>query len=185
MASRRKPYGGVKRPDGSAHCRKHESGLQCRFARRSTHKTRTRKGGHAPLWTSDFFGRALSVCERGGHPYLSTQQRAVVDTGVLAGVKQSGLAVFRGVPYAAPPVGALRWKAPQQPAAWTGVRDASKYGLACPQDDAHKEAWAQVGAQGEDCLFLNVWKPDGARKATVMVFLHGGGFTYGAAGVPL
>jgi len=114
-----------------------------------------------------------------------TRPHVTIDTGALAGVQQPGVAVFRGIPYAAPPVGPLRWKATLPARPWTGVRDASAYGAACPQDDAHKEAWAQVGRKSEDCLSLNVWQPKGARNAAVMVFLHGGGFTYGAAGVPL
>jgi len=112
-----------------------------------------------------------------------------IDTGALVGVQEPGVAVFRGIPYAAPPVGPLRWKATAPPPPWSGVRDAAAFGAACPQDDAHKEAWALVGRKSEDCLTLNVWEPQdrrkGARKAAVMVFLHGGGFTYGGAGVPL
>ena len=111
--------------------------------------------------------------------------QASIDTGVVVGVSEPGLSVFKGIPYAAPPVGPLRWRAPQSAVHWTGVRDASVYGAACPQDGAHKEAWAQVGRQSEDCLFLNVWRPKAPGKYPVMVFLHGGGFTYGAAGVPL
>ena len=92
--------------------------------------------------------------------------QASIDTGVVAGVEEPGLSVFKGVPYAAPPVGPLRWKAPQPAAHWTGLRDASAYGAACPQDGAHKEAWAQVGKQSEDCLFLNVWRPKAAGRST-------------------
>ena len=111
--------------------------------------------------------------------------RAETDAGAVSGVVEKDLLVFRGIPYAAPPVGALRWKAPQPAPHWTGVRDARSFGAACPQGPEHKEAWAQVGPQSEDCLFLNVWRPKRAGKYPVMVFLHGGGFTYGAAGVPL
>ncbi|RYY42334.1 MAG: carboxylesterase/lipase family protein, partial [Sphingomonadales bacterium] len=64
-------------------------------------------------------------------------------------------------------------------------RDARSFGAACPQGSEHKEPWAQVGAMSEDCLFLNVWRPTRPGRYPVMVFLHGGGFTYGAAGVPL
>jgi para-nitrobenzyl esterase len=108
-----------------------------------------------------------------------------VDTGTLSGSAEGDLLVFRGIPYAAPPVGPLRWKAPQAPIAWTGTREARTFGAACPQGPEHKEPWAQVGKQSEDCLFLNIWRPKKAGKYPVMVFLHGGGFTYGAAGVPL
>lgn len=110
--------------------------------------------------------------------------KVVVDTGTLSGTADTDLQVFRGIPYAAPPVGPLRWKAPQPAAHWNGVRDAKRYGFACPQT-LRSDAWAQVGAQSEDCLFLNVWRPKRAGKYPVMVFLHGGAFTLGAAGVPL
>ena len=128
---------------------------------------------------------ALIAALAGSAAAAPTRPQVTVAGGVVAGVEEPGLAVFRGIPYAAAPVGALRWKATQPAAPWKGVRDASAYGAACPQDGAHKEAWAQVGRQSEDCLFLNVWRPKGAARAPVMVFLHGGGFTYGAAGVPL
>ena len=118
-------------------------------------------------------------------PALAQTPTARVDTGTVQGSAQGQLLVFKGIPYAAPPVGPLRWKAPQPALRWTGMRDARRFGAACPQGPEHKEAWAQVGPMSEDCLFLNVWRPARAGKYPVMVFLHGGGFTYGAAGVPL
>ncbi len=126
-------------------------------------------------------GLAINV----GPALAQAGTKVTIDTGELAGAAEADLAVFRGIPFAAPPVGPLRWKAPQVPAAWTGVRQARKFGAACPQDEAHKEPWAQVGSRSEDCLFLNVWRPQRAGKYPVMVFIHGGSFTYGAAGVPL
>ncbi len=111
--------------------------------------------------------------------------RVTLETGRIAGSVEAATVVFRGIPYAAPPVGPLRWKAPQPALSWTGERAARSFGAACPQGSEHKEAWAQVGAMSEDCLFLNVWRPAKPGKYPVMVFLHGGGFVYGAAGVPL
>lgn len=108
-----------------------------------------------------------------------------VDSGSVAGTAEGPLTVFRGIPYAAPPVGAMRWKPPQPAAHWSGIRDTRSFGAACPQGPEHNEPWAQVGPMSEDCLFLNVWRPTRAGRYPVMVFLHGGGFTYGAAGVPL
>lgn len=108
-----------------------------------------------------------------------------LESGAVAGATEGSLTIFKGIPYAAPPVGALRWKAPQPPLPWTGVREARSFGAACPQGSEHKEPWAQVGPMSEDCLFLNVWRPTKPGRYPVMVFLHGGGFTYGAAGVPL
>lgn len=116
------------------------------------------------------------------------QDRPVVtlDTGQVQGVIEGDVQAFRGIPYAAPPVGDLRWRAPAATPAWEGVKDASAYGAACPQPPGRTEPWAQVGPTNEDCLFLNVWRPDtDATDLPVMVFIHGGGFSLGAAGVPL
>lgn len=118
-------------------------------------------------------------------PARSESSPVTLDSGMIAGAVEGTLTIFKGIPYAAPPVGPLRWKAPQPALPWTGVREARAFGAACPQGPEHKEPWAQVGPMSEDCLFLNVRRPTRAGKYPVMVFLHGGGFTYGAAGVPL
>ncbi|MDP1027744.1 carboxylesterase family protein [Sphingomonas sp. KR1UV-12] len=118
-------------------------------------------------------------------PAAGQAPQVTIDTGALRGARSGETLVFKGIPYAAPPVGALRWRPPAMPAAWVGTRDASRFGAACPQGPEHKEPWAQVGPQSEDCLFLNVWRPARSGRYPVMVFIHGGGFTYGAAGVPL
>jgi hypothetical protein len=100
-----------------------------------------------------------------------------VDTGLVEGTVEDGLRVYRGIPYAAPPVGNLRWRPPQPPARWDGVRAAQEFGRACPQTNA---AISNLPAPSEDCLFVNVWTParDGERLP-VMVWIHGGGFTAG------
>ena len=113
------------------------------------------------------------------------QARVTIDTGALQGARAGDTLVFKGIPFAAPPVGPMRWRPPARAAAWHGVREATRYGAACPQGPEHHEPWAQVGEMSEDCLFLNVWRPALAGRYPVMVFIHGGGFTYGAAGVPL
>jgi para-nitrobenzyl esterase len=99
-----------------------------------------------------------------------------VESGLLAGVAQGNVLVFRGVPYAAPPVGALRWCPPQPPVAWKGERSAAAAGAACMQRDDE----ARLAAMSEDCLTLQVFAPKGAQKAPVMVWLHGGGNITGA-----
>ncbi len=118
-------------------------------------------------------------------PQVAERPQVTIDTGALAGTVEGDVIAFRGIPYAAPPVGPLRWRPPAPAAHWQGARDAGHYGAACPQPQDHHEAWARVGPTSEDCLFLNVWRPARAGTYPVMVFLHGGSFTYGAAGVPL
>jgi para-nitrobenzyl esterase len=102
-----------------------------------------------------------------------------VDTGALAGVKEQAVDVFKGIPYAAPPVGALRWQPPAPPAKWAGTRDASSFGAICQQPKRPDVAGA-VQQKSEDCLTLNVWTFDGAKKAPVMVWIHGGAFRFGS-----
>ncbi len=111
-----------------------------------------------------------------------TKPTVTIDTGILAGVKVGSVGVFKGIPYAAPPVGTLRWEPPAPPAAWTGTRDATAFGAICPQRPRAGSVLA-TGAdqrQSEDCLFLNVWTFDGAKKAPVMMWIHGGGFRFGS-----
>ncbi len=99
------------------------------------------------------------------------------DRGAVAGAPLAGgVTAFRGIPYAAAPVGELRWKPPLAAAAWQGVRSAVDFGPACLQvRSAPGSIYAQEPARmSEDCLFLNVWRPPGASDASVMVWLHGG-----------
>lgn len=108
-------------------------------------------------------------------------------TGTLQGVLEGPLARFKGIPYAAPPVGSLRWREPQAPQAWQGVRKADTFGNACPQPPAKIEGASGDGPQSEDCLYLNVWTPKlkADAKLPVMVWIHGGGFTIGEGNSPL
>jgi para-nitrobenzyl esterase len=96
--------------------------------------------------------------------------------GVGRGVAVPGGYAFRGLPYAAPPVGELRWRPPQPPEPWRGVRDASQYAPSCPQLPS---LFQPPGPQSEDCLYLNVSTSTLRRKADrpVLVWVHGGGFT--------
>ena len=135
----------------------------------------------------NFLASALMLCAAlapAASARVDERPRVTVDSGQLVGTQERGTVVYRGIPFAAAPVGPLRWKAPQLPQPWQGARDASKFGAACPQPE-WVGAWAQVGRKDEDCLFLNVWRPQRAGKYPVMVFIHGGAFSLGAAGVPL
>lgn len=114
---------------------------------------------------------------------------AGLDSGQILGAATGDIAVFRGIPYAAPPVGALRWSPPKRPAAWPGVREATAFGPACPQagaegvTDIHRYGGAPEPTS-EDCLTLNVWAPAHAGHAAVMVWIHGGSGRMGAGSLP-
>jgi para-nitrobenzyl esterase len=103
--------------------------------------------------------------------------------GRLAGLRKGAIAAFKGIPFAEPPVGPLRWRAPRQARAWSGVRDATRFGPICPQGATQAEMLmgSTPGEQSEDCLYLNVWTPacDDAKRP-VMVWIHGGAFVIGA-----
>ncbi len=110
--------------------------------------------------------------------------------GDVKGVEKLGCLQFRGIPFAAPPVGKLRWQPPQPADKWDGVRDATDYGAICPQNVGTMEAMGGVGRaamppMSEDCLTLNVWTPaaDDALRP-VMVWIHGGAFSTGSGRTP-
>ncbi len=105
-----------------------------------------------------------------------------VDTGALSGAVKDGVLSFKGIPFAAPPVGALRWRPPQPAAAWSGVRPATEYGHDCMQKPFPSDAAPLGTAPAEDCLVMNVWRPADAKKALpVMVWIYGGGFVNGGS----
>ena len=105
--------------------------------------------------------------------------------GKLAGRALNGVEGFAGIPYVRPPTGALRWRAPQPAPAWAGVRDAAAFGNDCPQQRLPFDATPSTQPTGEDCLALNIWRPAGARRLPVMVWIHGGGFVMGSSASPV
>lgn len=117
-----------------------------------------------------------------------TERMVRVDTGVLQGIATGDPAIsaFRGIPYAAAPTGALRWRPPAPAAAWEGVRQAAEPGASCLQPVTPPDAFYTIDQprMSEDCLFLDVWAPDGARGLPVMVWIHGGAFVWGAGSEP-
>src|ERR1700722_19978773 len=113
-----------------------------------------------------------------------------VDAGKVKGVGSGDVVAFKGIPYAKPPVGDLRWREPQPPEHWSGVRECTRFGNACPQRiDPVMNSIPQMklnAPMSEDCLYLNVWAPaKPAGKLPVLVWIHGGGYTQGAASQPL
>ncbi len=129
---------------------------------------------------------------------ISVAQRAITESGVISGVHESGLNVYKGVPFVAPPVRDLRWRPPAQVAPWTGIRKADTFAPACMQSGVSMPGETPPTIS-EDCLYLNIWSPtEAAAKAVtnakgntaqarlpVFVWIYGGGYTNGSASMPL
>ncbi len=113
-----------------------------------------------------------------------------VVSGELQGLVDDGVISYKGIPFAAPPVGDLRWRPPQPAARWTGVRQATEFGADCMQGrfgPPPAPGAPPARAPSEDCLHLNVWRPASAApgaKLPVMVWIYGGGFVFGSSAMP-
>src|SRR5579871_857090 len=126
------------------------------------------------------------ISRRGGPMDQIVSATVEIAQGKLQGIAKDGVLRFNGIPYARPPVGHLRWRMPQPPEPWAGVRDASRFGNIAPQVESASGAvlGGTPGTRSEDCLYLNIQTPacDGAKRA-VMVWIHGGAFVTGASSV--
>src|SRR5262245_48678589 len=113
---------------------------------------------------------AIAACAAQTQTPLPGDAR-LTDLGAVRGSLEGSSLVFRGIPYAAPPIGEQRWRAPEAAQAWTGIRDALAFGMPCVQVD---ENGSVIGS--EDCLTLNVWAPAALPETPlpVLVFVHGG-----------
>ena len=110
-----------------------------------------------------------------------------IASGKIRGVTEGDVAVFKGIPYAAPPVGEFRWRPPQPVSPWEGVYDASRFGPNCAQGGWGAAPGTIQEGSSEDCLYLNLWKPADTKlgaELPVMVWIHGGGFTGGSGSDP-
>jgi len=113
---------------------------------------------------------------------VSSALQVKTDAGVVEGKRDGAVRAFLGIPYAAPPVGDLRWKPPLPPAKWSGVRKSKKFGAHCMQGRVFGDMNFRDAGGSEDCLFLNVWSPEktSGAKLPVMVWIYGGGFVTGS-----
>ncbi|HYM76061.1 MAG TPA: carboxylesterase family protein [Candidatus Dormibacteraeota bacterium] len=114
--------------------------------------------------------------------FIAAQDTVTIETGKVKGFVSEGVLSFKGVPYAAPAIGDLRWRPPQPAAKWSGVREANAYGHDCMQLPFPSDAAPLGTAPAEDCLVLNVWGPEQrAGKLPVLVWIYGGGFVNGGS----
>ncbi|MFZ0746176.1 MAG: carboxylesterase family protein [Terracidiphilus sp.] len=113
-------------------------------------------------------------------------QQVMTESGAISGVRQDGLSVYKGVPFAAPPVGELRWRPPAAVASWPGVRKANAFAPACMQTGVSMPGETPP-AVSEDCLYLNIWTPakSAGEDLPVIVWIYGGAYINGSASMPL
>ena len=133
-----------------------------------------------------FATAGLSACSNPG-PDVSTRPVVDLQQGRLAGEREGNLDVYRAIPYAPPPVGDARWKAPGPAPSWKGVRDASAFGPACIQPPVPETSlyYDPPADSSEDCLTLNVWAGADAETAPVIVWIHGGSLRIGSSAEPM
>ncbi|MGA7475087.1 MAG: carboxylesterase family protein, partial [Candidatus Sulfotelmatobacter sp.] len=117
---------------------------------------------------------------------LAVAQQAVTESGLISGITEDGVTVYKGVPFAAPPVGDLRWRPPAHAAPWTGTRKTDAFAPACMQTGVSMPGETPP-AVSEDCLYLNIWTPakNVHEHLPVIVWIYGGGYINGSASMPL
>lgn len=129
----------------------------------------------------------LAIAGTSGTALAQAVPQARTASGPVRGATDAGVDAFKGIPFAAPPVGALRWQPPQPVQAWTAPRDATRYAADCMQLPFPSDAAPLGTAPAEDCLYANVWRPAGVKagaKLPVLVWIYGGGFVNGGSSPP-
>lgn len=130
---------------------------------------------------------ALAATLFAAAPALAQSPTVSAPTGAVEGRAQDGVRVFKGIPYASPPVGPMRWRPPAELPPWQGVRKATDFGPACVQPRGRNAGiyTTDLDRVSEDCLTLNIWAPEGAKDLPVLVWIHGGALIGGYGHEPM
>lgn len=132
------------------------------------------------------FCRGIAMLILAGVASIAAAAPVETENGLVEGTQENGVSVYKGIPFAAPPVGDLRWRDPQPVTSWSDIRKANRFSPICMQTDPYPPE-APPEPSSEDCLYLNIWVPSGSSgaKLPVMFWIYGGGLQGGTASTPL